>query len=261
MEYDGIKSRIDRFIANDKYMRRLFYILLDVLILRQWYVKKNIRRFYSDAKNFYDAGSGFCQYSDFVLSHYIETKVFATDVKIDFLKNYHKSLPPEQQSRFTYLELDLADPERLPKISTDFIICIDTLEHIEDDVQVLKNFFNNLNFGGYLLLSTPSDSSEDAKFATEHVRSGYALADLITKVKNAGFEVVEYEYSYGIWGQIYWILVMKVSITLLNLSKFFMLILPFYLLIVLVPSLICMSIDFYRENSSGNGLLLVAKKT
>jgi len=283
MRYDFIKSQINKYIATNRFLRKLFYLFLDLLILRQWYVKKYIHKYFSDKSTFYDAGAGFCQYSDFVLSHYKYSNVFATDLKDDFLQSYQKSLgkipfpsgqgwtrsgrgrgknhkQQHKQARFKYQSLDLATKENILSDPVDFIICIDTLEHIDDDTQVIQNFYNILKPNGYLLLSTPSNFDESAKFAAEHVRDGYALSDLIAKVQNTGLVVVETEYSYGFWGQIYWNLVMKVSITLLNISKWFILILPIYLLIVLPLSIICMLIDFYSKNKQGNGILLIAQK-
>ncbi len=66
MKYDPVKARIGNFVNRAPWLRRIFYKLLDILLLRTWHVNRAIRDFASsntDSKTILDAGSGFGQYS------------------------------------------------------------------------------------------------------------------------------------------------------------------------------------------------------
>jgi 2-polyprenyl-3-methyl-5-hydroxy-6-metoxy-1,4-benzoquinol methylase len=65
--------------------------------------------------------------------------------------------------------------------SFDLVLCVDVMEHILEDVDVLKNFNASMKEGGMLLISTPSDQGgsdahgdEDESFIEEHVRLWHA---------------------------------------------------------------------------------------
>ncbi len=65
MQYEPIKRSVGRFFTGPLFMRRILYLLLDLLLLRTWHVKKALRKiarqFPGDA-SVLDAGSGFGQY-------------------------------------------------------------------------------------------------------------------------------------------------------------------------------------------------------
>ena len=111
MQYDPIKNFINNFIKKKRFIRKLFYIFLDIFILRQWYVKKAINRYIKKDCNFlfYDAGAGFGQYSDYVLNKYIKSYVFALDLNDDYLADYYNSLRVSKKSRFAYTKGDLTN--------------------------------------------------------------------------------------------------------------------------------------------------------
>ena len=64
MEYDPIKQSLGKAFNSTPALRRLFYKLLDLLLLRTWHVKKEIREWSRGRKgpaNILDAGMGFGQ--------------------------------------------------------------------------------------------------------------------------------------------------------------------------------------------------------
>ncbi|MCL2064380.1 MAG: hypothetical protein FWG98_08415 [Candidatus Cloacimonetes bacterium] len=233
--------------------------------MRQWYVKKAISLYINPSSNysFYDAGAGFCQYSDYILSKYKKTNVFASDLKIKYLKDYFDTLKSDKKKRFSFSQKDLSinvNNDELEPTLFDMVIAIDILEHIENDIGVLKNFYSSMKDGAFLIISTPSDLGQEAKFAKEHVRPGYSIADLCEKTKIAGFEVMNQQYTYGFWGNIYWHLTMKNSIKIMNISMVFIFILPFYLLLIFFPSILFMWLDMISKKRRGKGILMVLKK-
>ena len=151
--------------------------------------------------------------------------------------------------------------------SYNFILSVDVMEHIEEDVLVFTNFYNSLKDNGILIISTPSDqggsdvhSDEEESFIDEHVRDGYSIKDITGKLTVAGFRNIEAAYTYGKPGNISWRLSMKYPIKMLNVSYLFFLILPFYYLIFFPVSIILNIFDLCLTHKTGTGLLVTARK-
>ncbi len=260
MQYDKIKDKFAGLIDKISYFRKLFYLLLDMLLLRQWYVKAKIKKYFPKNKpiRFYDAGAGFGQYSWFVLKYFKNAKVHAVDLKMDYMDSFARYAAKHGWQDFTAQQADLT--VYLPKEKFDLIIAVDILEHIKDDMQVLKNFRHVLDVGGKLIISSPSNFDESAKFTEEHVRPGYSKEDIISKLERADFKIISFEYSYGKFGQAYWKLCLKFPLSLINRSKLFFLLLPFYYLVSYPISIIFMMLDFYGKKKIGTGVMVVAER-
>ncbi len=259
MQYDTVKDKLATLIDNIPVFRRLFYLLLDMLLLRQWYVKGKIKKNFAKGKHmrFYDAGAGFGQYSYFVKKYFDHAHIHAVDLKTDYIESLSRFLHRDPKIDFTAQQEDLTD--YIPKERFDLIIAIDILEHIEDDVQVLSNFRKILENGGRLIISSPSNLDESAYFTEEHVRAGYSKDDICSKLETAGFRIRSIEYSYGKFGRIYWKLALKIPLTLISKSKYLSIILPLYYLIFYPISFLFMLLDYYRKNKLGTGLIVVAE--
>ncbi|MBT4575894.1 MAG: methyltransferase type 11, partial [Candidatus Cloacimonetes bacterium] len=56
MQYDKVKDIFAKIIDKYSVFRKLFYLLLDLLLLHQWYVKREINKYFSTEKSlrFYD---------------------------------------------------------------------------------------------------------------------------------------------------------------------------------------------------------------
>jgi hypothetical protein len=107
-----------------------------------------------------------------------------------------------------------------------------------------------------------SDVHDDGEtsFIEEHVRDGYGIDEIEEKCKRAGFSKVEARYSYGAPGKISWKLSMKYPMLLLNKSKAFFIILPFYYLVTMPFSLLLNVFDVNGTHSTGTGLIVKAWK-
>ena len=146
------------------------------------------------------------------------------------------------------------------------------MEHIVDDQAVFENFYRSLKNGGMLLISTPSDKggsdvhehddnkNESESFIDEHVRDGYNAGQIQEKLKNAGFSKTEAKYSYGWPGKLSWKLSMKYPILMLNASKVFLVIIPFYYLLTYWLAFILNFIDVRKKHKTGTGLVVKAWK-
>jgi len=147
------------------------------------------------------------------------------------------------------------------------ILSVDVMEHIKDDEIVYGNFYNSLKPGGLLLISTPSDKggsdvfhNHSNSFIEEHVRDGYGVNEIKLKLEKAGFNNINTRYTYGKPGQLSWKLSMKYPILLLNISKIFFIILPFYYLITFPFALLLNALDVKMKHKTGTGLVVKAWK-
>ncbi len=260
MQYEPIKDRIAGLLGGSACFRILLYRMLDTLLLRQRYVKAAVsEHLQPDQKQrVYDAGAGYCQYSWYILEKWQQAKVFALDLKADYIRDFVAWLKPEYRKRFSFTEGDLQSYQ--PKNRYNLILAIDILEHIPDDMAVLSSFYNCLDEGGKLIISTPSDTDEAAKFTAEHVRPGYSMQELVNKLETTGFKIVEQRYSYGFWGSLAWRLSIRNPLKIINRSKLFLALLPLYLLAVLPFTILFNHLDMMTDNESGTGIIVVAEK-
>ncbi len=270
MKYDPIKKSLGKVFNRHPLLRKLFYALLNLLLLRTWFVKREFRKWkksHPGQRNILDAGSGFGQYI-FLMSKNPEYKVLGVDVKeeqIEDCSRFFRKIKREN-ARFEYADLtQFRRPE-----SFDLILSVDVMEHILEDEKVFANFYESLKKGGELLISTPSDQGGsdvhdhdhegEGSFIDEHVRDGYNIEDIQQKLKNAGFQQTEAYYNYGTPGKISWKLSMKYPILMLNASKIFFVILPFYYLFTFPFSLTFNYLDVLTKHKSGTGLIVKAWK-
>ena len=269
MNYDPVKKTLGRLFNHSVLLRKVFYHLLDILLLRTWHVHKALRRF-SRTKpekgvKVLDAGSGFGQYTYFIARKYPLWDILALDVKADEIKACQDFF---EKAGFTRAQFQAADLIQFRKEKTfDLILSVDVMEHIEPDEQVFQNLFHSLKDGGMLLISTPSDQGgsdvhdpDQKSFIGEHVRDGYGMAEIEEKLKRAGFAKIESLYTYGSPGKISWKLSMKYPILLLGVSKGFLIFLPFYYLLVMPFVLLLNALDVRLNHKTGTGLLVKAFK-
>jgi len=269
MKYDPIKDRFGSIAKKSPFFRKIFYKLLGLMFLREWYVKRKIKSLYqtNSLQNIFDAGCGFGQYSYFMAKKFPNTKIHAVDVKEDYLEDCRDFFAKVslKNCEFQYADLTKIEYEN----SFDFVISVDVMEHIEDDIGVFKRFYKSLRPGGRVLINTPSNlggsdahSDEDESFIGEHVRLGYSKDDICTKLESAGFKIESFEYTYGKWGSRYWKLGIKYPMLMLNKSQLYLLLLPFYYYVVIWWVWLFMWLDVNEKDKlAGTGVLVVGKKS
>lgn len=239
------------------------------MFLRSWYVRNELkklrRKFDSSDLEIYDAGSGFGQYTYFMSKKMNPSNIFSVDVKADWINDCKDFFSSRRINNVDFAVEDLTNINHRNKF--DLIVCVDVMEHIEDDEKVFNNFYEALKEGGYLLINSPSTfggsdvhQDEDESFISEHARDGYSKKDLEAKLEPIGFSTYSSKYTYGFWGDKAWRLGIKYPILLLSFSKLFLLILPLYYMLTLPFTLIMMQLDFRSDNKSGSGINLIAIK-
>ncbi|MEA3504039.1 MAG: methyltransferase domain-containing protein [Bacteroidota bacterium] len=271
MKYDPIKRSLGVLFNKTPFLRQLFYKMLDVLLLRTWHVKKEVRLWASENKegkaDVLDAGSGFGQYSYFLSGVSKKWNIKGVDVKREQIEDCNSFFNKinRENIKFEYADLtNFASEKRY-----DLIISVDVMEHILEDQKVFEGFYNTMNAGGMVLISTPSDQGgsdvhdhdhDGGSFIDEHVRDGYNIEAIQQQLKKAGFSKTEAYYTYGTPGKISWKLSMKYPIQALNITKLFFVLLPVYYILVMPVAIILNYFDLKINHKTGTGLLVKAWK-
>lgn len=86
----------------------------------------------------------------------------------------------------------------------DLIVSVDNLEHVQDDIALLKAFYNAILPAGFLVLHVPHYFRRwpICKWRKNfdvpgHVRPGYHLPEITERVRRAGFDIVRSGFSYN----------------------------------------------------------------
>ena len=274
MQYDPIKKTLGKVFNRTPFLRILFYKLLDLLLLRAWHVRKEIRNWAGKpqpagrktGRFILDAGSGFGQYTYFLTGLNPLWFTDAVDVKDEQIADCNAFFTRIGRKNVLFEKADLTQfskPDRF-----DLILSVDVMEHIGDDEAVFRNFYDSLTQQGMLLVSTPSDQGgsdvhdhgEGESFIDEHVRDGYNILDIREKLARAGFSKTEARFTYGTPGQIAWRLSMKYPILMLNTSRLFFILLPLYYLVTYPVAFFCNWLDTKIDHKTGTGLIVKAWK-
>ncbi|MDZ4824150.1 MAG: class I SAM-dependent methyltransferase [Flavobacteriales bacterium] len=268
MHYDPIKKTLGKLFNRSPYLRILFYKLLDTLLLRTWHIHRELRKWHRSAPqktHILDAGSGFGQYSYYLSRFSDKYSILGVDVKTDQVCECNSFFQAIGRQNVMFKVDDLTTFRK--ENCFDLVVCVDVMEHIEEDVKVMTNYCYSLRPGGMLLISTPSDKGgsdvhegTETSFIEEHVRDGYNMQEIKDKLKTAGFSKVKAHYSYGTPGQISWRFSMKYPMKLLNISKAFLIIIPFYYVVVMPVALVLNFVDSHTAHQSGTGLVVLAWK-
>ena len=268
MKYDPVKKVFGDIIAKRVFLRKVFYWILDLMFLRSWHVRKAVRELYlkEDSIRIFDAGMGFGQYTFFMAKQFPNSSILSVDVKEDQVEECRYFFSECGLKNITFEIADLTEINF--ENMYDFILCVDVMEHIVDDELIFRNFCKALRKGGKLLINTPSNfggsdahSEDDDSFIEEHARLGYSKEDITEKIERTGMKVTDFKYTYGKFGTISWRFGIKYPILIAGVSKFLILLLPFYYLFTLWFVLIFMWLDVITENKKGTGVVVVAEKS
>lgn len=269
MHYDPIKDIFARWIKRIPVLRILFYKLLDIMFLRSWYVRRELRKLRKllgrGNINIYDAGTGYGQYAYFMSKKLTPDSIYAVDVKKEWIDDCREFFRQRGINNVSFAVEDLTQIDHSGRFN--LILSVDVMEHIVEDIKVFENFHRALKPGGYLMINTPSiyggsdvhDDHEES-FIGEHARVGYSYEDLKSKLEPLGFEVYQSKYTYGTWGDRAWRLGIKYPIQMVNASKALLVVLPFYYLLTFPFTLLMMYIDYSSDNKVGAGINFIAKK-
>lgn len=156
----------------------------------------------ASAHHILDAGCGRGVISRMLAEHYPEAQVDAMDLDS---AGQEANQMIATRSGLNNCHFKLGDLTELDGTATyDLIVSIDNLEHIEQDVAVLRHFHRAMVNRGVLLVHVPHYYRRWPLFRWSvnfdvpgHVRPGYHLPEIIERVREAGFVVEKSGFSYG----------------------------------------------------------------
>lgn len=271
MQYDPVKRQLGSVFNRSPSLRKVFYKLLDLLMLRAWHVQKELkvwatlRRAQRDNTpvHIYDAGAGYGQYTYWLSGMSRDWRITALDVKEEQVADCNAFF---QRIGRPNVKFSIGDVTKYTNPGAfDLVVCVDVMEHILEDEAALRCYSTSLKPGGMLIISTPSDQGGsdvheegEGSFIEEHVRDGYNIDDLKAKCLRNGFTRVEARYSYGTPGKVSWRLSMKWPLLMLNSSKVFYVVLPLYYLLAYPVAYVLNWFDTHNSHPTGTGLIVKA---
>lgn len=271
MKYDPIKDRLGEVASRHPLLHRLFFGILNLLFLRAWYVRREVRRLLGALPEdrplrVLDAGTGFGQYAYFVARTFPNAQVRAVDVKREYLERAREFV--DQTPYADRVDWAIDDLTELQSEGPfDLILAVDVMEHIADDEAVFEHFERVLRPGGHVIINTPStlggsDVQEEGEesFIGEHVREGYGRKEIAEKLRAARLEPVKALYTYGPYGSAAWRGLIKWPMQMLGTTWASLLVLPFYYAAALPLGLLLNATDMERTNEQGTGLFVVAQR-
>jgi len=119
-------------------------------------------------------------------------KVVASDIEPHYLRELTSRFGDRQNVRIASYSFPLSERDRSELLDdrVDTIVCMNVLEHIEDDRSTLRDFASVLQAGGHLVLLVPALKALYGTLDT-HLRHHrrYSSDELHAKVTEAGFQI------------------------------------------------------------------------
>lgn len=150
-----------------------------------------------------EVGIGIGIFTDKLLT---KGKVFGVDIVPEFVEAAKKRHGARPDLEYLVADMGAGVPGILAGRTFDTIVCMNVLEHIEDDGKTLVNFRSLLKPGGKLVLVVPAHrwlfnplDSHDGHFRR------YEKNELRDKLVSAGFSVVR-EGTFNLFGILGWFL-------------------------------------------------------
>ena len=205
-----------------------------------------------------DAGSGEGVLSFELARRFREAQVFGIDIEDKAVSAASGIAEKIKMENITFQK------ENIETIKADkgfdLIVCVDILEHIDNDDNAIRQLHSVLSEEGVLVLHVPSlfrrypiwNKQLNFEVPT-HVRSGYVMKDIQEKLSVAGFSIMETGYTYGFFET----LANNLSYMITRANKENKLI---YALAFPILNLLSMIGQGARPSTLGAGLFIIASK-
>ncbi|MCB1157556.1 MAG: methyltransferase domain-containing protein [Leptospiraceae bacterium] len=166
-------------------------ILKDKIYTHWYYVSKGfaLKHYIKDIKSecILDVGAG----SGIFSRQLLETSSYSSSTCVDI------SYPKEWDE--VYKDKPIYFKKNIETTDADLVLMMDVLEHVEDDVALLKSYVDKVQSGAYFLITVPAFQflfSGHDLFLEHHRR--YTSSMIQKTVKSAGLEVVRCHYFFGL---------------------------------------------------------------
>jgi len=187
-------------------VKRFFYALIGIPRIadqnRARRVLRIIRKINLPEKpKILDAGFGGGFYSLWLAGQFPFAEITAIDSDKKKVKDFKFLVSKENLVNINVVHCDLSKIDF--HSSFDLILCIDVLEHIEDDEKVLNNFLKALEPQGWLIIHVPQLNQKflftkrTFGYGKAHIREGYSQMGIISMLIKRGFALVKTEISFS----------------------------------------------------------------
>lgn len=208
-------------------------------------------------RNVLDAGCGRGYYANYLAEILPESSVVGYDID----RQLEWDIYQKPNLAFRQIDLNLLED----KNKYDLIVSVDSLEHIPNNKDIVKKFYEALTANGYFYLHIPCEANERYIFPrrlfkeiddwtkTEHVGEQYLLGRWKEILNGLGFKILLARQTFTFWGKLAWeletILRLKNS-KIANQAN--ILLMPLYKAFAIL--------DLFFPLGRGNNLLIMKKK-
>ena len=179
------------------------------LQVRALYFRKFMKHF--DFRSILDAGCGLGFYSFYLAKKSPLKRIDACDHNPKVIEIDKKIRDRLHYKNLHFFQKDLLDLSESNEY--DLIYCIDVLEHIKEDEQVVENIFKALRKDGIFYLHVPQKKAkvhlqrfDDCARVRNagHVRRGYSKEKLIQLMEKKGFKIRKVVDTFGWFASLAW---------------------------------------------------------
>lgn len=156
------------------------------------WIYDNIQSFIGD--NILEVGAGIGNITDFII---FKKKLTLIDINQDYVDYLNAKYSFRDKSNFIALRVDIQNIKSSPLADKKFdtIISLNIIEHLENDLQAIKNMSSLLDIGGKLIILVPAlktlYGSMDISF--DHLHR-YNRKDLKLLINGQNLEIVKFYY-------------------------------------------------------------------
>lgn len=157
-----------------------------------------------------DVGCGHAYATFWLARNYPEYEFLAIDID-PVVINQDKIIAQHLGLRnIKFIQADVSNFE-IEKIGYfDLIFSIDLLEHIEDDLGLIRTLYKVLNPCGYLVLHLPRRHQEHRRIfrafnshtTPDHVRDEYTVDEIWELLSLSNFRIKYFGYRFSLWGEL-----------------------------------------------------------
>lgn len=149
-----------------------------------------------------DAGCGAGVFSFELAKQHPEAKVTGVELEPDLVDRANEIA---RRANLDNCHFEQGDVTKLDfENAFDLVLSVDNFEHVEDDIAAMRTLLRALRPGGRLVAHVPGYERRWILLRRRvnfdvpgHVRPGYHADQLVARLREAGFEVSGYQYTYG----------------------------------------------------------------
>ncbi|MBF0497068.1 MAG: class I SAM-dependent methyltransferase [Deltaproteobacteria bacterium] len=186
-------------------LERLYIKIFGMPILgmriRAWRMIPIIKKYLKDSCRVLDIGSGRGVFTIEMGKCLPQSEVIGVDLNQEKVATANDLVKALELDNCCFEAKDIFDQSCVDKF--DCIVAIDVLEHIEDDLTIVKKIYDLLNKSGKLIVHVPHKyrylfGRKRINFDIEgHVRPGYLMEELEQLFIQANFKIIEKGYTYS----------------------------------------------------------------